>query len=113
MAPISLSYEEELKKTTDLLMSQHLGVLATAEGTQVTARQMVIICDGRTVSFVTTIYTRKYKQILANQNVALSIGNIQIEGIATIKGHPGEEKRTDGLLMLCLRSLQKNGEKSY
>ena len=92
MAPISLPYEETFQNTMDQLKNKNLGVLATAEGENVTAREMVFVCNGTTISFVTTIYTRKYKQIMANNNVAVSIDNIQIEGFATIRGRPSDEE---------------------
>src|SRR5512137_1544512 len=92
MVPLSLPYEETFQSTMDVLKNNNLGVLATAEGDLVTARTMVFICNGVTFSFVTTIYTRKYKQIVANTKVAVAIDNIQIEGIALIRGRPSEKE---------------------
>jgi len=92
MAPISLPYKETFQSIMDELKNKTLGVLATAEGDIVTARAMVFVCNGVTLSFVTTIYTRKYKQISANNNVAVAIDNIQIEGIASIIGRPSDRE---------------------
>ena len=43
--------------------------------------------------FQTDIKLRKYRQICANDNVALCIDNIQIEGKCTEIGHPLENPR--------------------
>ena len=90
MEPQPLPYEEYLGKIMDDLKSKNLGVLATSEGNRVTAREMVYVCNGKSFTFVTTIHTRKYHQIEANNQVALSVGNVQIEGVAKIKGHPSK-----------------------
>jgi general stress protein 26 len=72
---------KEIQKYQDM-------VLATSEGESVTARTVACISDGLTVYFTTTPGSRKYSQIAANPNVALAAGNLQIEGIASVKGHP-------------------------
>jgi hypothetical protein len=41
--------------------------------------------------------TRKYKQILTNPKVAIADGNLQVEGIAELKGHPYDEENADFL----------------
>ena len=56
-----------------------------------TVRQMAIIPEGLTIFCFTGVQTRKYKQIVANPNVAVAIGNMQIEGTASLKGRTSDE----------------------
>jgi general stress protein 26 len=90
------------------LEKSKLGVLATAEGSFVTARQVMLICDGLKVSFFTSTHTRKYRQIKENQNVAIAIGNIQIEGLASIKGPTSEKENA-----WFLKAFEKTAPKVY
>jgi general stress protein 26 len=90
MSPTALNYEELEQQVEQRLNKSRYGVLATAEGDFVTARQMMFICNGLTITFITTITTRKYKQIEVNPNVAVSIGNMQIEGVASIRGRTSD-----------------------
>jgi general stress protein 26 len=92
MSPTQLNYEELKQQVQQRLNKSRYGVLATAEGDFVTARQMMLVCDGLTVSFITTTTTRKYKQILVNPNVAVAIGNMQIEGVASVKGRTSDKE---------------------
>jgi uncharacterized pyridoxamine 5'-phosphate oxidase family protein len=85
-----LPYEPIKQKVIEQLQKNWHGVLATAEGKHVTAREMMLIYDGLKISCFTAINMRKYKQIQANNNVAIAVDNIQIDGVATLKGHPGE-----------------------
>jgi len=90
MSPTQLDYEK-LKQQVQKQLGKHKhGVLATAEGDFVTARQIMFICDGLTMTFITTNTTRKYKQIVVNPKVAVAIGNMQIEGVASIKGRTSD-----------------------
>ncbi len=92
MSPTALNYEELEQQVEQRLNKSRYGVLATAEGDFVTARQMMFICNGLTITFITTITTRKYKQIEVNPNVAVSIGNMQIEGVASIRGRTSDNE---------------------
>jgi general stress protein 26 len=67
-------------------------VLATSAGDYVTARKMRFIADGMTLYCYTIRNNRKYRQIQENPNVAVVVGYIQVEGVASIEGHPLEEK---------------------
>jgi len=89
--PLVLSYEELKKEILEQLHKAKIGSLATAEGDDVTVRQMAIIPEGLTIFCFTGVQTRKYKQIVANPNVALAIGNMQIEGTASLKGRTSDE----------------------
>jgi len=92
MSPTNLEYEELKLAIIEQLGKTLVGALATAEGNFVTARQVMLIPDGLTINFMTTTFTRKYKQILVNPNVAIAVGNIQIEGVASIKGRTSDEE---------------------
>ena len=101
MRQIELSYEElkqefinELAKLGNEGLYQR-GILATSEGDQVTARRMWLIPDGLTLYCHTDGTTRKCKQINANPNVAVVAGFLQIEGVASVRGHPLAKGNTD------------------
>ena len=94
MKQTELPYEECKLKVIDELLKHKTGVLATADGNTVSAREMVFIYDGLTIYCRSEGLFKKFKQIDANPNVAIAAGNIQIEGLATIKGHPLEESNT-------------------
>ncbi|HBE79558.1 MAG TPA: pyridoxamine 5'-phosphate oxidase [Firmicutes bacterium] len=85
-----LNYFEAEKEVIDSISKNKLMVLATSFENRVTARTMSIINKGITIFFQTDKNFIKYQQIERNPNVALCIENIQIEGIAKIKGHPYE-----------------------
>jgi len=90
MSTTVLPYEELEQEALREIQRNHVGVLATAEGNYVTARTIMLIYDGLKISFLTPTWTRKFKQISANKNVALAINNIQIEGVASIKGRTSD-----------------------
>ena len=73
---------------TALLNSTRVMTLATCSQDRVTARSISIINEGLTIYFQTDSQFLKYQQISQNQNVALSMDNLQIEGRAHIMGHP-------------------------
>lgn len=63
-------------------------VLSTSLNDKVTSRMMSIVQQNGIFYFQTDIHFRKYDQLVKNQNVALCIDNIQIEGIGKELGHP-------------------------
>ena len=81
-------------------------VLATSCNNRVTAREVYFASNGFTIYFVTSKAYEKYKQIEKNSNVALCINNIQMEGVASIKGHPNQPENKDAL-NIC---INKNKE---
>jgi general stress protein 26 len=91
---IELPYEEYKKKVIEELRKHKTGVLATSDGSTVSAREMVFIYDELTIYCRSEGLFRKFKQIEVNPNVAIAAGNIQIEGVATVKGHPLDETNT-------------------
>lgn len=63
-------------------------ILATCANNRVTIRPMSHINEGLTIYFQTGNHSLKAQQISANPNVAISVGNYEIEGMAEIIGHP-------------------------
>lgn len=95
MSQIELSYEYLRQDMIEEIKKYHLGFLASSEADFVTVRQMQLIINGLTIYCHTGIYRRKYKQIMANPQVAIAAGNLQIEGIASLRGHPLDEDNTE------------------
>ena len=63
-------------------------VLSTSENDRVSSRMMSIVQINGMFWFQTDKKLKKYHQLSINQNVALCIDNIQIEGICEEIGHP-------------------------
>ena len=94
MSQEEVSYEEMKKEFEKLLKGQQTGMLATSDGDNVTVRAMWIFSDGLAVYCITRKRSRKYKQLCSNQNVAIAVNDIQIEGVAALKGNPVAEENT-------------------
>jgi len=77
--------EEELIRA---LKTKKTLILATCADHHVTVRPMSHIHDGLDVFFQTGADSLKVRQIAANPRVALCVGTYQIEGTATVLGHP-------------------------
>ena len=94
MNQVDLSYKEletTIKNEFDKLCTEGLykrGILATTKDNRVTARRMRLIPDGLTLYAYTDSRSNKIDQIKSNPNVAVVAGFIQIEGKATLHGHP-------------------------
>ncbi len=96
---MQLDYSTLEQEIIGLLDQSLIMVLATAANDKVTARSMSCINEGLSIFFQTDKNFLKYEQIQANHNVALSVNNIQIEGVATVRGHI-LEKRNQHILDL-------------
>ena len=83
-----LNYDELMDEIIQKLHSAKEIVLATCSNNKVTARMMCHINDGLTIMFSTNRNSEKVKQMKQNQNIALAIGNLKIEAVAEIFGHP-------------------------
>ena len=101
MSQIELSYDE-LESTIinelDKLCEDGLykrGILSTSKDNHVTARRMRFIPNGLTLYAWTDTRSRKVEQIKSNSNVAVVVGFIQIEGQATLHGHPLKPENSD------------------
>ena len=81
-------YEQKLKEFFSSLGEYQIMSLATSAEYRVTVRSMSFIIADRKFYCQTDKHFLKYKQILENPQVAISINNIQIEGICKEFGHP-------------------------
>jgi general stress protein 26 len=95
MSQIEISYEDLKQHMIEELKKYHQGYLATSKDDFVTVRQMLLITNGLTIYCFTGTHSRKYKQIMANPQVAIAAGNLQIEGLASLKGQLLEEENTE------------------
>jgi general stress protein 26 len=82
-------------------------VLSTCCGSHVTSRVVSTACQGRTIIFTSWGHNTKCVQIRENPNVAICIDNIQIEGVATLRGDPRGENNSG------LMSLYKEKQEAY
>jgi len=87
-----LDFTAKYKEIMANLDKEQFIVLATSDGDKVAARAVYFFLYKSSVYFVTAKSYAKYKQIVKNPNVALCIDNIQIQGVAHIKGHPSLEE---------------------
>lgn len=83
-----LDYNELSDEIVKKLQSEETIILATCADNKVTARMMCHINDGLTIMFATSRNSQKVEQIKQNSNIALAIGNIKIEAVAELFGHP-------------------------
>jgi general stress protein 26 len=87
-----LDYAKLEREVVKLLEKTKLMVLATCADDQVAARTMSCVSDGVTIYCQTGGSSTKCGQIAKNANVALCAGNMQIEGTASVMGHPLAEE---------------------
>lgn len=78
-------------------------VLSTSENNKVSSRMMSVVQINGVFYFQTDIKIKKYRQIIANSNVALCIDNIQIEGICEEIGHPLKNTDFCNLFQKCFK----------
>jgi hypothetical protein len=83
---ITLDYKELENEAIRGLEADRIWVLATSAADRVTARSISTINDGLFVWFQTGDEMTKWSQMAANNRVALCRANIQIEGIAELRG---------------------------
>ena len=88
-----LNFEMELKKVFKKIGKAKFASLATCSQNMPTVRTMSIVFFDNKIYFQTSKEYVKFKQISENNSVALCIGNIQIEGIANIKGKTSEQNK--------------------
>jgi general stress protein 26 len=98
MSQVEISYEELeqefLKELADLGSEgrgSERGILATSQDDNVTARRIRLFSDGLTLYGYTIQQMRKAKQIIANPRVSVVVDFMQIDGIASLKGHIMDE----------------------
>lgn len=84
----SLNYETLQNEVISILESAQEIVFATSSEDRVTARTMNHINMGLTIMFGTKRHSEKVAQLKKNKNVAFVTGNVQIEAVAELSGHP-------------------------
>ena len=87
---ISIDFLSLLKEFTAFLEKEQSICLATSAEDKVTARTMSHVNDGVNVYFQTGGESEKVGQIACNPRVAFVAGNMQVEAVAEIMGHPTE-----------------------
>ena len=85
---MELNYNALEKEVYESLGEKSIMILATSLGDRVTARSVSCIIFDKKIYFQTDRESLKYDQLSKNPNVALCVGNVQIEGTAELKGHP-------------------------
>ena len=100
MSQVELEYEklkQEFIKSLEGLGSEDVGsergVISTSMDDHVTARRMRLLSDELTMYGWTNRDSRKAKQISVNPHVSVVIEYIQIDGLASIEGHPLDESK--------------------
>lgn len=78
-------------------------VLSTSQNNRVSSRMMSIVQIQGEFYFQTDITMRKYHQLKFNQNVALCIDNIQVEGVCEEKCHPLDDEAFRGVYKKCFQ----------
>ena len=92
MSLTELSYEELKQEFNEELKQKPDGAVATSAGDKVTNRFMQLIYDELTIRCFTTEGARKLNQVSVNPNVSVATGSFNIDGTATITGHPLDEQ---------------------
>ncbi len=83
---MELDYESLKNELLKALDANKIWVLATSDGSRVSARSMSIVHDGFDIYFQTSRHLEKYAQLTQNSNVALCCSNVSIEGVAIDAG---------------------------
>lgn len=85
---IPLSQTDLEKEVLEFLDRTPTLVLSTSAADRVTARMMSVIHVGLAVFFQASTESTKFEQMQQNPHVALCAGNLQLEGLAVLHGHP-------------------------
>jgi general stress protein 26 len=83
-----LDFKETLQTKLDVLEGARQIVLSTCSNNRVTSRVVDCACYNEKIYLLTWAHHTKCIQIEENPNVALCYDNLQIEGVAEIKGSP-------------------------
>ncbi len=94
-------FEKELSRFFNEFGQSKEMVLSTSFNDKVTSRMMSIIVKDDAFYFQTDCTFRKYTQIINNPNVALCMGNIQIEGLCEEIGKPDNCEEIVALYKEC------------
>jgi uncharacterized pyridoxamine 5'-phosphate oxidase family protein len=92
---MELDYQIELGKIYTHIGEYKIMALATSSQNHLTVRLMSCIIYENKIFFQTGTDLTKYKQICENNNVALCVDNIQVEGIANILGRINDKQNSE------------------
>ncbi len=87
-----LNYEQLVNEIIGRLEKEENIVFATSAGNIVSARTMCHVNDGITIMFSTNGQSGKVEQIKKNPNVALVVGDVQVEATAELYGPPSKHE---------------------
>ncbi|MDR0999774.1 MAG: pyridoxamine 5'-phosphate oxidase family protein [Clostridiales bacterium] len=106
-----LVYKTELEKIYTHIGESKIMALATSIKNHPTVRLMSCIVYENKIFFQTGTDLIKYKQICENNNVALCVDNIQMEGIANILGRTNDKQNNE--IMEMYKKHFKNSYETY
>lgn len=86
-------FEVKLRELFDRLGESRIMVLATGDGSRISARSMSVVIYDNKFCFQTDRTFVKYRQLIMNKNAALCCENISVEGTAEEIGRPLENAR--------------------
>ncbi|WP_418633246.1 pyridoxamine 5'-phosphate oxidase family protein [Ruminococcus sp.] len=86
-------FEVKLRELFDRLGESRIMVLATGDGSRISARSMSVVIYDNKFCFQTDRTFVKYRQLMMNKNAALCCENISVEGTAEEIGRPVENAR--------------------
>lgn len=81
-------FEVKLRELFDRLGESRIMVLATGDGSRISARSMSVVIYDNKFCFQTDRTFMKYRQLMMNKNAALCCENISVEGTAEEVGRP-------------------------
>ncbi|GHV06961.1 hypothetical protein FACS189485_16400 [Spirochaetia bacterium] len=105
----NINYEMEVGKIYNQIGEAKIMALATSCKNHTTVRMMSCINYKNKIIFQTGTDLLKHKQICENNNVALCVDNIQIEGVAKIIGKWTQEENKE-MLKIYLKHYKKSYE---
>jgi uncharacterized pyridoxamine 5'-phosphate oxidase family protein len=108
---MELEYDIEIDKIYNYIGESKIMALATSSQNHPTVRLVSCIIYGNKILFQTGADLIKYSQIGENNNVALCIDNIQIEGIANIIGKTNDKENHE--IMEKYKRYYKNSYEIY
>jgi general stress protein 26 len=83
-------YFETIKEEVNQILKENKEItLATSYKDRVTARTVSFVNKDLEIYFLTWQHNKKITQISHNPNVALTVLNVQMEGVAEVLGKPG------------------------
>jgi uncharacterized pyridoxamine 5'-phosphate oxidase family protein len=108
---MELNYDIELENIYSHIGESKIMALATSSKNHPTVRLVSFIIYKNKILFQTGTDLIKYEQICENNNVALCIDNIQIEGVAKIIGKTNDNKNNE--IMEIYKKHYKNSYETY